>query len=260
VISLAFSGAPFVPAVLFCIIFGWAGLIVGIWAVLAVRNRQSVIHADFPSAARWFLNIWTGFNIGACLSMLFGAVLIWSNWPIALALALWPVILVLLLAGSRCFTVISKISTGSDEVVDARDGQSLEEGRTPEMANELLQLEQDWIQALKALDREALKRLLAPEFRLSFSVDPRAPRVISREEWFENLDKMSFSGADILDFEEVFLGNVGVFQMRARFNDWRFEGNLLPALYTVTDVFVHRKGRWQVINRISESLEGVPNF
>jgi hypothetical protein len=128
------------------------------------------------------------------------------------------------------------------------------------MANELLQLEHDWIQALMTVDRNALELLLAPEFRLSFSKDPRAPRVISRKEWFENLDKMSFSGADILDFKEVVLRNVGFLQMRASFNDWKFEGNLLPALYIVTDVFVHRDGRWQVINRISESLEGVPTF
>ena len=128
------------------------------------------------------------------------------------------------------------------------------------MASELLELEHDWVRALKTDDREALELLLAPEFRLSFSKDPRAPRVLSREEWFENLEKMTFEGAVILEFQESLLGNVGFLHMRVRFDGWRFEGNLLPALYIVTDVFVKRDGRWQVTNRISESLEGVPGF
>lgn len=49
--------------------------------------------------------------------------------------------------------------------------------------------------------------------------------------------------------------------MRARFHDWTFDGVTLPIEYLVTDVFVHRDGRRQVVSRVSDVVgETAPHF
>jgi hypothetical protein len=125
---------------------------------------------------------------------------------------------------------------------------------------ELLELEHAWALAMKKPDLPVLEELLAPEYRLTFAADPRAPRAISRGEWFAALEKMSFGEYSFSEVNEVDYGNRGVVHMRARFHDWIFDGTLLPVEYVLTDVFVKRQGRWQVINRISEGVDGSPNF
>ena len=127
-------------------------------------------------------------------------------------------------------------------------------------STELLELEHAWAGAFQSQDRDCLESLLAAEFRLTFANDVRAPRAISREEWFVALGRMSFGSYEITDSEEVVFGNTGVLDMHVRFDEWRFDGDLLPAEYVVTDVFVRRDGRWQVVNRISESVGDAPNF
>jgi len=126
--------------------------------------------------------------------------------------------------------------------------------------NELLELEHQWNVAFKTRDIDYLQNFLAPEFRLSFADDPRAPKVFSRESWFENLEHMRFGACEIVEHKESIHANVGVFQMFARFTDWTFDGELLPSDFDVTDVFVKRAGRWQVVNRISEGVKGSPSF
>ena len=121
-------------------------------------------------------------------------------------------------------------------------------------------IEHQWANAFQPLDRNTLEDLLSAEFRLSFVEDPRAPRTVSREEWFAMLDRMSFDSYEILSSEESCFGNVAVVHMHVRFNGWRLDGNLLPAEYKVTDIFIHRNGRWQCINRISEPAGESPKF
>lgn len=131
----------------------------------------------------------------------------------------------------------------------------------PDSASELLDLEHAWAKAFQApIDHPALESLLAQEFRLSFITDPRAPRTVSREDWFAMLDRMSFKGYEILDWREELFGNVGVIHIHVRFDEWLLDGNLLPPEYFVTDVFIKRDGRWQVINRISEPAGEAPEF
>ena len=124
----------------------------------------------------------------------------------------------------------------------------------------LLQLEHDWANSFYAANQTFLESLLAAEFRLSFVDDVRAPKTFSREDWFANLGRMTFGEYEIYDSQEVIFGKVGFLHMNVRFDDWTFDGNLLPAEYTVTDVFVFRDGRWQVTNRISEPKSESPKF
>ena len=125
---------------------------------------------------------------------------------------------------------------------------------------ELLALEHRWAGAFQGPDLHVLEDLLAAEFRLSFVGDPRAPRTVSRKEWFEMLSRMSFGSYEILESREAVFGNVGVIHVRVRFGEWRLDGELLPSDYSIADVFILRDGRWQVVNRISEPMGEVPEF
>ena len=128
------------------------------------------------------------------------------------------------------------------------------------MASELLELEHQWAKALQSKDKQALEQLLAPEFRLSFVDDPRAPRTVPREDWFAMLDRMSFGECQFFESSEALFGNAAVLHFRCRFSDWTLDGRVLPSDYAITDVFVRRDGRWQVINRISEPTADAPKF
>ncbi len=124
----------------------------------------------------------------------------------------------------------------------------------------LLDTEHQWARAFQPLDRKTLEDLLSAEFRLSFVVDPRAPRTVSRDEWFAMLDRMNFDSYEILSSEESCFGRVAVIHLHVRFDGWLLDGKLLPAEYKVTDIFIHRDGRWQCINRISEPAGEAPKF
>ena len=124
----------------------------------------------------------------------------------------------------------------------------------------LLQLEHDWASAFRDTDHRFLESLLASEFRLSFVDDVRAPKTLSRADWFANLDRMTFGDYEIYHSKEVIFGKVGFLHMDVRFDDWTFDGNPLPSDYTVNDIYDYRENRWQVTNRISEPKGESPKF
>jgi len=110
------------------------------------------------------------------------------------------------------------------------------------------------------MDKGALEEILAPEFRLSFVTDPRAPKTLDRSAWFEMLDRMSFGAYEILSSKEVEFGEVAAIHARVSFADWTLDGRPLPSEFQVTDVFVRRDGQWLCINRISEPVSQSPDF
>ena len=126
--------------------------------------------------------------------------------------------------------------------------------------SELLDIEHQWARAFQEMDKGALEEILAPEFRLSFVTDPRAPQTIDRSAWFEMLDRMSFGAYAILDSKEVEFGEVAAIHARVSFADWKLDGRLLPSEFQVSDVFVRRDGRWRCINRISQPVSLAPDF
>jgi hypothetical protein len=125
---------------------------------------------------------------------------------------------------------------------------------------ELLEIEHRWAKAFQTMDRLTLDEILAPEFRLSFVTDPRAPKTVPREAWFSMLDRMSFGKYEILDHREVYFGEVGIISAHVVFHDWRLDGETLPSEFRITDVYIRREGRWQCANRISEPATLAPDF
>ncbi len=129
-----------------------------------------------------------------------------------------------------------------------------------EHSAELVELELAWATAFQANDRDTLERLLAPEFRLSFVTDPRAPGAISREAWFEALKQMTFDSFEIHSTKAVVFDEVGVIHAHLSLYGWRFNGSLLPSEYKVTDICVRRDGVWKVVQRISAPTAEAPDF
>src|SRR5947207_2241051 len=96
-------GSPML--VLGSLIFGCFGFAVTSWGVRAIRNQQGV-----PDVGRRFVQIWICLTLLSGLSMMLAAVVMWSRWDIALALGLWPAVLLLAFRLTGIVKVESKLS------------------------------------------------------------------------------------------------------------------------------------------------------
>ena len=124
----------------------------------------------------------------------------------------------------------------------------------------LLEREAEWTRAMREHDLESLDDLLAAEFRLTFvgtfAGPPGGKPEIDRQQWLANLAGMTFGAIEMQDEQVTRFGHdVAAVRMRMVLHDWRIGDHPLPADYDLTDVWVHRDGRWQIVNRISEPRE-----
>lgn len=123
----------------------------------------------------------------------------------------------------------------------------------------LKQREQAWADAMRKHDVAALEQILADEFRLTFvELIPGRPGKpeVARELWLENLKSMTFGPIEMRDTHITMLGqNVAAVRFRMILADWKWGEHVIPPNYDVTDIWVLRDGRWQVVNRISEPLD-----
>ena len=120
-------------------------------------------------------------------------------------------------------------------------------GEQEGVAREIARLANAWMAAGTARDAAALERLMGEEFRLASGRGV----FVDRAEWlrmaFEEIEVESFAYSDV---SVRAYGDVAVMQSRwrqrarLRGEDWSGEGLL-------TDVWVRRDGRWQVVARHS---------
>lgn len=121
--------------------------------------------------------------------------------------------------------------------------------------------EHEWAESMQAHDFAALDDILAEEFRLTFVeapdfIPPGAPPELPRQAWLDNTRQMTFGSIDMSNLNVYFHGrNVATVRMDMTLEDWRFNGELIPPDYELTDIWVRRDGRWQVVNRVSEPVE-----
>lgn len=110
--------------------------------------------------------------------------------------------------------------------------------------HELVELSQEWMRAVQEHDRERLDGILAREFSV---VGPIGD--LGREEWLERMagpyaiEDFTYEEIDV----EVY-GDTAVLTSRYR-QTARLDGRDLSGSYLVTDVWVRRDGRWQVVRR-----------
>ena len=140
----------------------------------------------------------------------------------------------------------------------AGHGASGGDGVSAHSASALREREQAWIDAARRHEYDALEQILAAEFRLTFVflMDRPGKPEVTREQWLENIEHMTFGLVEMHDQRVVMHGeNVATVRMRMTLHDWMMFDNQLPPDYDLTDVWVFRDDRWQVINRISEPIE-----
>ena len=120
-----------------------------------------------------------------------------------------------------------------------------------EVREELRALEHEWMQAHQARDEARLEELVADGFR--FTAIHLNPEPMTREQWMGAalggylITSFSFESMDI----DVF-GDTAV--CHSRFSQIASYTVDLSNVFRVTDVWVRRDGRWQVVARHSSIL------
>lgn len=115
------------------------------------------------------------------------------------------------------------------------------------LVHELTRLEQRVMDAVRRHDVDELEELLGREFKLV----GRTGRGWSRDEWLEKaagpyeIDDFAFEEVDV----ELY-GDTAVLHSRYR-QTARLDGADLSHTFVLTDVWVRRLGRWQLVHRHS---------
>ena len=116
---------------------------------------------------------------------------------------------------------------------------------------EVRRLEQEWMEAHQARDRDRLEELVADGFR--FTAIHLNPEPMTREQWLAAalggylITSFSFESMDIDVFE-------GTAVVHARFSQIASYTVDLYNVFRLTDVWSRRDGRWQVVARHSSIL------
>jgi len=119
----------------------------------------------------------------------------------------------------------------------------------PNDEQELIDLQNDWMDAWQRQDRARLEEILAPEFTLTSA---RTDQLVDRAEWLRLLDTVRNESFAYSDFRIDVFGDAAVVRSRlsqvATVGDQRWD-----ATFALTDVWIRRDGRWQVVARHSST-------
>lgn len=113
-------------------------------------------------------------------------------------------------------------------------------------------LEREWRDAMCAKDIERLRLLVHRNFTL-IGTRSSGPFRLSRDEWFEAIQKRELISIDIDIHDVAVFENVMMGTVEAR---WRvsYLGRPIEDSVIETDVWVYEDGRWQVVRRHSTPL------
>ena len=113
----------------------------------------------------------------------------------------------------------------------------------------LIDLQIAWMDAWRRDDRETLEAILAPEFTL---ISARTDRPVDRAAWLALLDTVRAESFHYDDLRVRLFGDAAVVTSRmtqsAVVGGQRWDGSFL-----LTDVWIRRHGRWQVVARHSST-------
>ncbi len=111
---------------------------------------------------------------------------------------------------------------------------------------ELVRLQNEWMDAWRRRDREVLERIVAPEFTLTSA---RSDRLMSRDLWLEiAMTRASAQWVRYDDFRIDVFGDAAVVRSRLT-QEATVDGEPWNGTFMVTDVWIRRDGRWQVVAR-----------
>ncbi len=113
----------------------------------------------------------------------------------------------------------------------------------------LIDLQNEWMEAWQRQDRERLGEILAPEFTLTSA---RSDRLVDRSGWLALLDQVRNESFEYSDFVVNVFGDAAV--VKSRLAQVATVGGVpWNASFMLTDVWIRRDGRWQVVTRHSSS-------
>lgn len=120
-----------------------------------------------------------------------------------------------------------------------------------DIRDELIGLQNEWMDAWRRRDEARLREILGDEFTLTSA---RTDRLMAKPEWLElvlsgRVVNESFEYSDLL--VHVY-GDVAVVKSRLR-QQASVDGRPWNETFMLTDVWVRRDGRWQVVTRHSSS-------
>jgi hypothetical protein len=122
------------------------------------------------------------------------------------------------------------------------------------LMQELLKLEQALNAGVKNHDTVALKEIISREYQLT---SPRSAQPVPRDKWLVNCFQWSFDSASHNEISLTNWEEVAVFRSLQHFYNLKIGNNetvtKTPGSW-ITDLWVKRDGRWQLLTRLSEKL------
>jgi ketosteroid isomerase-like protein len=126
-------------------------------------------------------------------------------------------------------------------------------------AAEIVKLEQQWGEAFVNRDFDFIERIIAPEYRLVVAFEDGSHSITLRPEWMKNARVFRHKAFAV---ETVDVNRAGDTAVASAQGLWTvaFEPGkpAQPRRFFVTDTWVRRDGRWQVIQRHSHRLPKAP--
>jgi ketosteroid isomerase-like protein len=117
---------------------------------------------------------------------------------------------------------------------------------------ELIRLENEWMQAWIRGDRERLGNLLGDDFTLtSVTTDD----IVERKEWIGALERVVGEEFHYLWFRIQVYGDAAVVKSRAS-QKAQIDGKPWEGEFLLTDVWVRKGGRWKVVTRHASRPSG----
>lgn len=118
-------------------------------------------------------------------------------------------------------------------------------------------LEAQWADALFTGDFDALETLLAPEFRL-VGVRSTGSQDMTRDAWFHGAREMVFHQFEAKTLAVEVYGDAAIASVGGY---WRLDwgSRRIDERFLVTDVWIRRDGRWQVVRRHSSPYQSSGN-
>ena len=119
----------------------------------------------------------------------------------------------------------------------------------PDDERTLIELQNAWMDAWQRLDYGRLEEILAPEFSLTSA---RSDQLVHRAEWLRLLDQVRNVSFEYSDVRVQVFGDAAV--VKSRMSQVASVGDQpWNETFMLTDVWVRRDGRWQVVARHSST-------
>ena len=120
-------------------------------------------------------------------------------------------------------------------------------------------LEQQWGQAFVKRDFAFIDRIIAPEYRLAVAAPDGGVSLTYRDEWMRNSRVFEHQAFAVDVIEVATAGDTAVALAQGLWTvKMRPDRPAQAIRFVVTDTWVRRKGRWQVIYRYSHRLPDAP--